>query len=181
MLEDKFFTDINDLQDKLKKESGKIISLTTGCFDVLHNGHKEYLKDAKSRGDILIVLLQSDELVGQRKGTKEKPRPIYIAIDRASQLFNAKEYKGIIDYILVVKSVTDIYESIEKINPNVLVLSESTEDDETSPKRMKEYFETYFADKIVVNILPPKSQIHSSDIIEQKGIKPNWRGNIKLK
>tara|TARA_X000000950_G_C13856716_1_gene636881 strand:+ start:280 stop:1068 length:789 start_codon:yes stop_codon:yes gene_type:complete len=44
------------------------IIVTSGGFDPLHAGHIEYLKSAKSIGDHLIVALNSDEWLKQKKG-----------------------------------------------------------------------------------------------------------------
>ena len=78
-----------------------------------------------------------------------------------------------------MKDIEDIYRSINEIHPNVLVLSEATENDETSPEKLKACFES----DMVVNILPPKSEIHSSDIIRENGIRPVRlaENQIKLK
>ena len=40
---------------------GMRIVATNGCFDILHAGHVQYLKEARSLGDRLIVGLNSDE------------------------------------------------------------------------------------------------------------------------
>jgi len=42
--------------------------LCWGTFDLLHRGHIEFLKDAKSRGDYLVVVVISDETVFKNKG-----------------------------------------------------------------------------------------------------------------
>ena len=42
------------------------IVMANGCFDVLHAGHVRYLEDARSRGDFLIVALNSDASVTAR-------------------------------------------------------------------------------------------------------------------
>src|SRR4051812_41936519 len=44
------------------------VVLTMGTFDILHEGHSMYLEAARSYGDFLIVGVDSDEKVRQRKG-----------------------------------------------------------------------------------------------------------------
>ena len=44
------------------------IVATNGCFDILHAGHVQYLKEARSLGDRLIVGLNSDRSVRELKG-----------------------------------------------------------------------------------------------------------------
>jgi len=48
------------------------VVLANGCFDLLHVGHVRYLEDARSRGDLLVVALNSDASVRRNKGT-ERP------------------------------------------------------------------------------------------------------------
>jgi len=50
-----------------------------GCFDILHVGHLELLKHAKSLGDRLIVGIDTDERVREMKGDE---RPINTTLDR---------------------------------------------------------------------------------------------------
>ena len=50
------------------KAQGKRIVMTNGCFDLIHKGHVDYLKQAKSLGDILIVAVNSDDSVQRLKG-----------------------------------------------------------------------------------------------------------------
>ena len=52
---------------------GKIIGLTSGCFDLIHIGHIRYLEECKSRCDKLIVGVDSNLLVARSKGSS---RPI---------------------------------------------------------------------------------------------------------
>jgi cytidyltransferase-like protein len=44
------------------------ISVVSGGFDPLHSGHLEYLQSAKDGSDKLIVLLNSDEWLSNKKG-----------------------------------------------------------------------------------------------------------------
>jgi rfaE bifunctional protein nucleotidyltransferase chain/domain len=46
---------------------GRVV-LANGCFDLVHPGHVRYLQDARSRGDFLIVALNSDASVRAVKG-----------------------------------------------------------------------------------------------------------------
>ena len=44
------------------------ISVISGGFDPLHSGHIEYINSAKKIGEKLIVALNSDEWLIQKKG-----------------------------------------------------------------------------------------------------------------
>jgi D-beta-D-heptose 7-phosphate kinase/D-beta-D-heptose 1-phosphate adenosyltransferase len=54
-----------------KQNSEKIVA-TNGCFDILHPGHVRYLQQAKTLGDRLVVLVNSDTSVQRLKGP-ERP------------------------------------------------------------------------------------------------------------
>ena len=43
------------------------ISIVSGGFDPIHSGHISYFESAKSRGDKLIVLLNSDDWLINKK------------------------------------------------------------------------------------------------------------------
>lgn len=47
---------------------GKTIVLANGGFDLIHIGHIRYLQQAKAKGDILVVALNSDSSLKQLKG-----------------------------------------------------------------------------------------------------------------
>lgn len=57
--------------------------LTNGCFDLLHRGHLEYLRQSAGLGDYLIVAVNSDESVRTLKGSG---RPLNSEMDRAYAL-----------------------------------------------------------------------------------------------
>lgn len=56
-----------------ERKAGKRIVLTNGCFDLLHPGHIRALEEAASKGDLLVVALNSDSSVRALKG---RGRPI---------------------------------------------------------------------------------------------------------
>ena len=62
---------------------GERLVMTNGCFDILHKGHVAYLQEAKSRGDRLLVAVNSDDSVQRLKG---KGRPINPLEDRMAVL-----------------------------------------------------------------------------------------------
>lgn len=97
----------------LLKKQGKRIVFTNGCFDILHKGHIELFKKAKSLGDILIVAINSDSSVKKIKGPK---RPINSAKDRAFILSAV----CVIDFITIFKE-EEPARIIRKLNPDVLV------------------------------------------------------------
>jgi FAD synthetase len=65
-------TDKEKISKKLHAEKKRIV-IAGGCFDLLHIGHIIFLENAKKQGDILIVLLESDETITASKGDR---RPV---------------------------------------------------------------------------------------------------------
>ena len=56
---------------------------TNGCFDILHRGHVELFKHARSLGDYLVVGVDTDERV---KASKGQARPFNNIEDRVAML-----------------------------------------------------------------------------------------------
>jgi D-beta-D-heptose 7-phosphate kinase/D-beta-D-heptose 1-phosphate adenosyltransferase len=91
----------------------KTIVFTNGCFDVIHNGHIEYLRFCKTKGDIVVVGLNSDSSV---KAIKGPDRPINHQQDRAAILAALE----MVDYITVFDE-PDPLNLIKKIKPDILI------------------------------------------------------------
>lgn len=100
------------IAEKLKKANKKIV-LTNGCFDILHIGHAEYLKEAKKLGDFLFVGINSDSSVKKLKG---ESRPINNEKDRAKLL----SYLEFIDYAIIFEEKT-ADNIIDLIKPDIYV------------------------------------------------------------
>lgn len=98
--------------EKLRTENKKIV-FTNGVFDIIHRGHVEYLTEARSLGDVLIVGLNSDSSVKMIKGEK---RPIVNEDNRAYVLANLKP----VDYVVIFTDDTP-YNLIAAIKPDILV------------------------------------------------------------
>lgn len=88
---------------------------TNGCFDILHRGHIELFKYAKSLGDRLIVGVDSDEKVKKDKGLT---RPFNRIKDRVA-ILSAIKY---IDEIFVFGSKEELEDLIKKNDPLYLVV-----------------------------------------------------------
>ena len=95
------------------KKQGKKIVFTNGCFDLIHPGHIKILKEAKKKGDILVVGVNSDCSVKKIKG---EIRPI---LDEKMRLIVLNALEDI-DYITVFKEPTP-YKLIKSLKPDYLV------------------------------------------------------------
>ena len=88
---------------------------TNGCFDVLHRGHVELFRFARSLGDELIVGIDTDEKVKKDKG---RFRPINTLRDRKFILESIKY----IDKVITFNSTQGLEDTIETILPNIMVI-----------------------------------------------------------
>jgi len=95
------------------KAQGKKIVFTNGCFDLLHYGHVKYLQDAKKKGDILVVAVNSDLSVKKIKGNN---RPVVNQKDRIRTIAALES----VDYVTMFNENTPI-EVIKLVRPDILV------------------------------------------------------------
>jgi rfaE bifunctional protein nucleotidyltransferase chain/domain len=95
------------------KESNKKIVWTNGCFDLLHIGHIDYLKEAKAQGDVLIVGINNDESIRELKGDD---RPVVPATERA-ELLAALTF---VDFVTVFPKISPLT-YLEALCPHVYV------------------------------------------------------------
>jgi D-beta-D-heptose 1-phosphate adenylyltransferase (EC 2.7.7.-) len=107
-----FIRDAKFLGEFLRKAGYKIV-FTNGCFDIIHRGHVELLKFARSLGDVLVVGLNDDESVRRLKG---KNRPINTLEDRAFVLLSIRW----VDFVVPFSEDTP-ERIIREISPDVLV------------------------------------------------------------
>jgi rfaE bifunctional protein nucleotidyltransferase chain/domain len=96
-----------------EKAGGKKVVFTNGCFDLLHPGHIRYLEEARDKGDLLIVAVNSDDSVRRIKGPS---RPVTRESDRAEVLAGLAS----VDYV-VIFSEADPARVIKELTPDVLV------------------------------------------------------------
>lgn len=77
----KIFSSAAEIAQRFKplRDGGKKLVTTNGCFDILHAGHIQYLYEARSQGNLLVVGINADATVRKLKG---EGRPLQNEVDR---------------------------------------------------------------------------------------------------
>jgi D-beta-D-heptose 7-phosphate kinase/D-beta-D-heptose 1-phosphate adenosyltransferase len=96
----------------LKDRDFKLV-FTNGCFDLLHEGHLMTLNYAKSKGDKLVVAINSDESVKRLKGPNRPIKPL----EQRMAVMAALE---MVDFVVSFDEDTPL-EIIKEICPDVLI------------------------------------------------------------
>jgi D-beta-D-heptose 7-phosphate kinase/D-beta-D-heptose 1-phosphate adenosyltransferase len=86
-----------------------------GTFDVIHRGHIELFRYAKSCGDQLFVAVDSDRRVSELKGCN---RPFNNELDRIMVLASIKY----IDSINIFDSEKELEDIICSISPDIMIV-----------------------------------------------------------
>lgn len=122
---------LDDLSDFRKQvsEKGKKIVFTAGNWDLIHIGQMRYLAEAKKKGDILVVGVQSNQAIKEVKGPG---KPILDELIRAESLCFLKS----VDYI-IINPTPSAKAIVELLKPDVFI---SVQEDWASGwKESKEY------------------------------------------
>jgi D-beta-D-heptose 7-phosphate kinase/D-beta-D-heptose 1-phosphate adenosyltransferase len=98
---------------------GLRVVLTSGTFDILHEGHSMYLEAARAFGDFLIVGVDSDEKVRQRKGPS---RP---AVPELERLRMVTHQRGV-GLVTLKGSDEPRWALVKAVRPDVLVATADT-------------------------------------------------------
>lgn len=105
---------------KTLHQQGKSIVVAGGCFDILHLGHIKFLENSKKFGNVLFVLLESDESVRENKG---KSRPINSQKNRAIVLSALR----FVDFVVLLPHMTKNWEYdtlMAEILPSVITTTD---------------------------------------------------------
>jgi len=86
--------------------------LCMGVFDILHDGHRDYFRQAKEHGDYLIVIVAHDKNVEKDKGKPKHTQEERVKAVAAEKLVDEARngYPG------------DKLKIVEEIKPDVIVL-----------------------------------------------------------
>jgi rfaE bifunctional protein nucleotidyltransferase chain/domain len=93
------------------RAAGDRVTLTNGCFELLHVGHVRYLHAAKELGGRLVVAINSDDSVRALKG---EGRPLMPAEERAEILAALAD----VDAVIIFPE-HDVRAIIREIHPDV--------------------------------------------------------------
>ncbi|ADG12722.1 adenylyltransferase/cytidyltransferase family protein [Methanocaldococcus infernus] len=132
--------------------------VAAGTFDILHPGHYEFLKFAKSLGDELIVIVARDKTVEKIKGRK----PIIPEEQRRAMVEALKPVDK-----AILGSLNNKLEPIIELKPDIIVLGpdQRTFDEEELKRELKKYD---LSPKIVRFNKYIKCPFHSSyDIVKE--------------
>ena len=146
---------LSDLVQALEglRKAGKRIVFTNGCFDILHVGHVRYLTAARSKGDALVLGLNSDASV---KSIKPDNRPIVSQDQRAEVLAGL----ACVDYITIFDE-PDPLALIQAIKPDVLVKGADWEEAEIIGS---DVVKSYGGNVVRIEVVP---DISTSEIIRR--------------
>jgi D-beta-D-heptose 7-phosphate kinase/D-beta-D-heptose 1-phosphate adenosyltransferase len=111
--------ELDTMLARWRKDRLRIV-FTNGCFDVLHAGHVQYLRFARTQGDVLIVGVNDDDSVRRMKGPT---RPVNPLGDRLEVLAALEMVDGVTSF-----SEDTPAKIVERVSPGVLVKGEDWKD-----------------------------------------------------
>lgn len=119
--ERRFIPDYRELADTVSalKRLGNRIVLTSGSFDIIHEGHSMYLEAACKLGDFLVVGVDSDERVAKRKGPG---RPVVPETERLRMIAHQRG----VGIVTLKQPWHRSSQLITTVQPDVLVVTEDT-------------------------------------------------------
>jgi rfaE bifunctional protein nucleotidyltransferase chain/domain len=111
--------ELSELHDIFSQSNLKVV-VVGGCFDILHPGHIAFLEAAKTKGDMLVLLVESDDSVRRMKG---KGRPVHNQAVRAQELAKLQA-PDIIITLGGVLTDRDYDELILRLKPAIIATTE---------------------------------------------------------
>jgi D-beta-D-heptose 7-phosphate kinase/D-beta-D-heptose 1-phosphate adenosyltransferase len=144
--------DLVEIRSQLKRQDKKVV-FTNGCFDLLHSGHVHLLREAKEKGDVLIVAVNDDASIQKIKGTS---RPIFPLEERIEILGAVED----IDYLVSFSEETP-QRIVARLLPDILVKGGDWRPEEVVGKKE---VEEAGGEVVIIPYLKGRS---SSEIIER--------------
>ena len=127
-----------------------------GTFDIFHEGHEHYLKEAKKLGESLLVVIALDRTVKQIKG--EYP------VNSEQQRAETVKKSGLADKVILGYH-GDKHKVIKKYKPSVIALGY---DQFTFTQRLKKTLIDLNLDTTIIRIEPFHPHIYKSSLIKKR-------------
>lgn len=129
--------------------------LVTGTFDLLHPGHLYLLKQAKKRGDFLMVVVARDATVKKVKGRKP--------LNNEKQRLNRLRRLKIADRAILGR-YGDKLKIIEKLRPDIICLGY---DQKVFTKNLKKELRQRGRRPTIVRLKPFKPHLYKSSMLRK--------------
>lgn len=97
---------------------GTVVAIS-GCFDIIHIGHIRFIEAARKKGDVLVVLLESDAFIEKYK----LRMPFHNQAERAEVLSHLKEVDVVVLLPFMTKDLM-YHQMWKQISPAVIALTE---------------------------------------------------------
>lgn len=159
----RFIADHNKLIEHVNavRTLGMKVVMTSGSFDLVHIGHARYLEKAKEYGDVLLVGVDSDSKVKQRKGND---RPVVPEDERVQMLTHIRS----VDLVTLKYPDEPKWDLIKRVSPDTLVVTHETYSEDT----LRELAQ--LCDKLIS--LEPQAETSTSAQIRRMEL--GWQHNI---
>lgn len=137
------------------KGLGMKVVLTQGSWDMVHIGHARYFMEAKKHGDILVVGVDSDQKIRDRKGPD---RPVVPQNERMEMVAHLRY----VDLVVLKEHNDSKWQLTKLVRPDILIATKETYDE----KQIKE-LEKYCGEVVV---LEPRATTSTSAKIRRMQI-----------
>ena len=122
--------------------------MAQGVFDLLHPGHLHYLRESKDLGDQLVVIIARDSRI---------EKDLYFTENERKEMVDALE---IVDKALL-GSEESIYDTVEKVKPDIITLGY---DQPFETEEVKSMAEEVLDKEVEVHRIDEKPDYSSTDI-----------------
>lgn len=136
----------------------KLKVLAFGTFDLLHEGHEFYLREAKKLGNKLAVIVARDLNVWRAKGYLPKQ-------GEKERLRAVKKLKFVNRALLGDEEYENKYRLVKKINPDIIALGY---DQRPSDEFLRSELHKLHLEPKIVRISPYKPETHKSSKIRER-------------
>lgn len=143
----------DDISSALSNRDEKKV-LVGGCFDLLHYGHLRFLQESAALGTSLVIALESDVFIRERK----KREPVHTQLQRAEILAELES----VDYVILLPYITDdrgYSDLVRAVQPSYIAVTQG------DPNKKYKEQHAQLVNAEVRDVIPHVSSLSSSGII----------------